>query len=394
MLPSIATILTGILLAASLAGIIYLGAAIGSVAAFARRRGEPTTGDSPPLSILKPVCGLEAGLYENLRSFCDQDYPAFQVIFGVRDAEDPAIPVVQRVIREFPEREPVLVVGGRAIPGNLKVSNLMNMYPAVRHGLVVIADSDMRVDRHYLRAVATGFTDPRVGAATCLYSGTPAAGFPSTLGAMFVNDWFFPSVLVALAFQELRFCFGATMAVRREVLEAIGGFEALAPYLADDYMLGVLVSRCGYKVRLSNYVVEGIVSEMGFGSLVSHELRWARTVRACRPAGYAFSIVGNGAVSLAALFLLTTRFGAPGVGLVALAIALRVILHYGVRSAVRVPGPAVPWLVPLRDLLCLAIWAASFRGRGVRWRGRSLSVRPDGQFATNGADDRHEDPVP
>ena len=387
-------ILTGILLAASLAGIVYLVAAIGSVAAFSRRGGEPGTGESPPVSILKPVCGLEHGLYENLRSFCDQEYPVFQVIFGIRDADDPAIPVVQRVIREFPERNPVLVVGGRAIPGNLKVSNLANMYAAVRHGLVVIADSDMRVDRHYLRAVAAAFADPQVGAATCLYSGTPAAGFPSTLGAMFVNDWFFPSALVALAFQEPRFCFGATMAVRRDALEAIGGFEALAPYLADDYMLGALVTRRGYKVRLSPYVVEGIVSETGFGSLVAHELRWARTVRACRPAGYAFSIIGNGAVSLAALFMLATRFSAPGVALIALAIALRVVLHYGVRSAVRVPGPAAPWLVPLRDLLCLVIWAASFRGRGVKWRGRWFSVRPDGQFTTNGADDRHEDPVP
>jgi len=393
-LPYLSNILTGVLLAASLAGIVYLGAAIGSVTAFSRRRGEPTTGDFPPVSVLKPVCGIEHGLYENLRSFCDQDYPALQVIFGVRDGDDPAIPVVQRVIREFPERDPVLVVGGRSVPGNLKVSNLVNMYCAARHGLVVIADSDMRVDRNYLRAVAAAFADPRVGAATCLYSGTPAAGFPSTLGAMFVNDWFFPSVLVAVAFQKLRFCFGATMAVRREALEAIGGFEALAPYLADDYMLGSLVSRCGYKVRLSPYVVEGIVSETGFRSLVAHELRWARTVRTCRPAGYAFSIIGNGAVSLAALFLLATRFGDSGVALVALAIALRVILHYRVRCAVRVPGPAVPWLVPLRDLLCLAIWAASFWGRGVRWRGRWLSVRPDGQFTTNGADDRHEDPLP
>ncbi len=388
-LPKIAT---GVLLAASLAGIAYLVAAIASVAAFRRRR-YPAAGLCPPVTVLKPVCGLEHGLYENLRSFCDQDYPEFQVIFGVRDPEDPALPVVRRVIRDFPAAEPVLLVGGAADAANLKVSSLVNMFPAARHDLIVVADSDMRVDRNYLRGVASAFGDPRVGAATCLYSGTPVGGIASRLGAMFINDWFLPSVLVALAFQELRFCFGATMAVRREALGAIGGFGALAPYLADDYMLGDLVARHGYRVALSPYVVECVVAEAGPRSLVAHELRWARTVRACRPAGYAFSIIGNGAVSLALLHFLASGFGVAGGALLLLAVALRVVLHAGARSVARVPGPAEPWLVPLRDLLCLAIWAASFWGRGVRWRGRRFSVRPDGRFTTNGAGEHHEDTV-
>lgn len=393
MLPLLLKILAGVLLAASLAGIAYLVAAIGSVAAFLRRRVPSPAGDPPPVTILKPVCGLEHGLYENLRSFCDQDYPAFQVVFGVRDADDPAIPVVRQVIREFPELDPVLLVGGAADAPNLKVSNLVTMFPAARHDLIVIADSDMRVDRNYLRAVASPFGDPRVGAATCLYSGTPVGGLASRLGAMFITDWFLPSVLVALAFQELRFCFGATMAVRREALEAIGGFEALAPYLADDYVLGNLVARRGHRVALSPYVVECVVAEPGFRSLAAHELRWARTVRACRPAGYAFSIIGNGAVSLSLLYFLASGLGVAGIAVLLAAIALRVVLHAVARFAARVPGPARPWLVPVRDLLCLAIWAASFWGRGVRWRGRRLSVRPDGRFTTNGAGGRHEDSV-
>ncbi len=395
MLPSLAKIATGVLLAASLAGIVYLVAAIGSVAAFLRRRSAPAPqGDSPPVTVFKPVCGLEHGLYENLRSFCDQDYPAFQVIFGVRDAEDPAIPVVRQVIRDFPDLRPVLRIGGAADAANLKVSTLANMFPAAHHDILVVADSDMRVDRGYLRAVASAFGDPRVGAVTCLYTGTPVGGLASRLGATFINDWFLPSVLVALAFQELRFCFGATMAVRREALGAIGGFDALAPYLADDYMLGNLVARRGYRVALSPYVVECVVAEPGFRSLLAHELRWARTVRACRPAGYAFSIIGNGAVSLALLYFLASGFDASGIALLALAIALRAILHAAARSAARVPAPPRPWLLPVRDLLCLAIWAASFWGRGVRWRGRRFSVRPDGRFTTNGAGKHHEDPVP
>ncbi len=393
MLPYLSKILAWVLLAASLGGAVYLAAAVASVAAFSRRRPETADGECPPVTVLKPVCGDEPGLYENLRSFCDQDYPAFQVIFGVRDAGDPAVPVVQRVIREFPGARPVLSLGGAADAANLKVSSLVSMFPAARHDILVIADSDMRVDRGYLRAVASAFRDPRVGAATCLYSATPARGLPSRLGAMFINDWFLPSVLVALSCPELRFCFGATMAVRRDALAAIGGFEALAPYLADDYMLGDLVARHGYAVRLSPYVVECVVAEPDLRSLVAHELRWARTVRACRPAGYAFSIIGNGAVSLALLHLLASGFGVPGAALVLLAIGLRAALHAAVRAAVRVPPPASPWLLPVRDLLCLAIWAASFRGRGVIWRGRRFRVRPDGRFETHGDGTRDEDTV-
>lgn len=380
------------LFAASLAGAAYLLAAIRAVRAFSRRSAGPSPEHSPPVTVLKPLCGLDPGLYENLRSFCDQDYPWFQVLFGIRDASDPAIPVVERVLREFPGLDAALVVDGRVRGKNLKVANLSNLFPRARHDFLVIADSDMRVDRNYLRAVMAPFGDPRVGAATCLYSGTPSPGLPSALGALFVNDWFFPSALVALALQELRFCFGATMAVRRDVLAEIGGFEALAPFLADDYMLGERVGRSGRRVALSPYVVESVVSEPDFKTLLAHELRWARTIRACRPVGHAFSFVGNGAVSLSALFLAVSGFGAKGVALCGLAAGLRVVLHCAIRSAVRVPGPAAPWLLPLRDLLSLAIWGASFLVRDVRWRGRRFSVRPDGQLAPEGEQPPHEDP--
>lgn len=382
---SISSIATGVLLAAALAGIAYLFAAVRAVSAFARRQDGNPERSWPPVTVLKPVCGAEPGLHENLRSFCDQDYPVFQVIFGIRDADDPAIPVVERVIRESPGCDAVLVIGGGEAAGNVKVANLAGMAPRARHDLFVIADSDMRVGRGYLQAVASAFRDPRTGAATCLYSGTPAAGLPSTLGALYINDWFLPSVLVALSLQELTFCLGATMAVRREALGAIGGFEALAPYLADDYMLGALVARHGYAVRLCRYVVETIVSEAGLRSLLAHELRWARTVRACRPVGYAFSFLGTGAVFLPALFSAVSGFGIPGIALLAGAVALRVVLHGAVRRAVRVPGPYAPWLLPLRELFCLAVWAAGLGGRGVRWRGKRLSVRPDGTITTNGA---------
>ncbi len=383
MFAALFSLLRALLLAATLGGIAYLVAAVVSVAAFARRRPPPSPVRFPPVTVLKPVCGLDPGLRENLRSFCAQDYPLYQVIFGVRDADDPAVPVIREVLREFPSLDADLVIDDRVIGKNLKVSNLFNMMPRARHDLLVIADSDMRVGDDYLSAVAAPFEDPAVGAVTCIYSGTPGPGLPSALGAMYINEWFLPSVLVAVSFRKLRFCFGATMAVRREALAAIGGMETLAPYLADDYMLGNRVSECGYKVSLAPYVVEGIVCEPGFRSLLVHELRWARTIRACRPAGYAFSVLGNGAVSVSALHLLASGFGTAGMALFGASIGLRALLHVAVTAVVRGPAPSGAWRIPLRDALCLAIWAAGFLGRGVEWRGKTFSVRPDGHLGAD-----------
>jgi ceramide glucosyltransferase len=325
---------------------------------------------------------MEPELYENLRSFCDQDYPDYLVVFGVRDAQDPAIAVIERIIKEFPKRDLSLVVDETVIGTNLKVSILASMYRSAKHDLIVVSDSDMRVERHYLRAVAAPFQDPLVGAVTCLYKGTPAAGLPSRLGAMFINDCFAPSVLVALSFQELRFCFGSTMAVTRKALEASGGFPALADQLADDHMLGKHVAQQGLKVILTAYVVENKVWEPNFKALFQHELRWARTIRAMRPAGYAFSFITYPvAVSL---LLLPLMPAAAGLTAVAVSVILRVLLHWAVHTSFRISGPTKPWLAPVRDLLGFLVWAASFFGRSVEWRERQFSVRSDGQLMNKG----------
>jgi ceramide glucosyltransferase len=362
---------------------LYLLAAITGVAAFRSRR-PPLAEGRPPVSILKPVCGLDADLYENLSTFCRQDYPTFQVVFGVRSAADPAIGVIRQVIRDFPRCDATLVVDERVSGRNLKISNLANSLPAAKHDLLVIADSDMRVDEDYLKTLAASFQDPRVGAVTCLYRGTPTGGLASELGAMFINDCFLPSVLVALSIQKLRFCFGATMAVRREALIAIGGFPALADYLADDYELGSRISRQGYLVELSPYVVENIVAEPDLRKLMAHELRWARTIRICRPAGYAFFPLANNALSIAAINLFFSHFSPVALTLAGLAVGLRLILHVTVRAAVRPTGPARPWLLPLRDLFCLLIWTGSFLSRGVTWKEQRLSVATDGRLQFEG----------
>ncbi|HUL41734.1 MAG TPA: bacteriohopanetetrol glucosamine biosynthesis glycosyltransferase HpnI [Burkholderiales bacterium] len=373
--------LTLIASAITLAALAYVVFAIRCIIAFGRR--QPAPGEYSPLAtVLKPVCGMEPELYENLRSFCDQNYADYQVVFGARDARDPAIAVINRIIEEFPQRDLSLVVDETVIGTNLKVSILACMLRLAKHDLIVVADSDMRVERNYLRALVAPFQDRQVGAVTCLYKGTPAPGLPSRLGAMFINDCFAPSVLVALSFQELRFCFGATMAVTRKALEASGGFAALADQLADDHILGRRVAQQGLKVVLSAYLVENRVWEPSLAALFQHELRWARTIRAMQPVGFTFSFVSYPvAVSLLFFLLLPS---AVGLTAVAVSVILRVLLHRAVHVNFDVVGRTAPWLAPVRDLLSFLVWAASFFGRSVEWRKQQFSVRSDGKLMNKG----------
>jgi ceramide glucosyltransferase len=333
----------------------------------------------PPITILKPVCSRERSLYQNLRSFCEQDYPAYQVIFGVRDPGDPAIAVIEQLIRDLPHRDLRLVVDARIVGANYKMSNLANMLATADHDILVVADSDVRVGGDYLTAIAAPFEDPSVGAVTCLYAGVPVENSSSILASMFINEWFFPTVHVGLLFEKLRFCFGATMAIRRKALEAIGGFEALASYLADDYMLGKLTSDHGYKIKLSPYIVDIVVDELTFKTMFLHELRWARTMRAVRPASFACTFLTD-AVPVSIIVAMAFDLDAGGVLLIGLALALRIGLHYAVRAPLHVAAPARPWLVPVRDLLSFAVRIASFLGRSVSWRGQKFRVRSDGQM--------------
>ncbi len=332
---------------------------------------------SPPISVLKPVCGLETDLYLNLRSFCCQTYPQYQVIFGVASATDPALEIIRTLIGEFPGRDLELVVDTTLVGSNRKVCNLANMFARARHDLLVIADSDMQVDANYLATVAASFTDREVGAATCLYTGKPARGLASALGASYINKWFLPSVLVALSFQKLRFCFGATMAVRRDALEAIGGFQRLASMLADDYMLGRLVSEQGFKVALVPYLVSNVVHEASLATLFQHELRWARTVRSVQPLGYSLSFITH-PLPIALLCLAVTPSVSVGYSILGLAIGLRALLHLRLHRHLQLTAPSQVWLVPVRDLLSFGVWLASFLGRDVEWRTHRYRLQAHG----------------
>jgi ceramide glucosyltransferase len=325
----------------------------------------------PAVSILKPICGAEPELYRCLRSFCEQDYLELQLVFGVAAADDPAIAVVERLIEEFPERDIALVVDPRAHGSNLKVSNLINMYRVAKHEVLVISDSDTLVRADCLRRLVAPLADPATGAVTCLYKAAPLPNFASTLGALFINDWFLSSAIVDAGMRDVAYCFGPVTAVRRTALEAAGGFRRLAFHLADDFLLGRRIAAAGFRVRLAPDIVDTVVAE-SFVSLFQHELRWARTVRTLKPFEHFLSIVTQPLPLLLALLAWSPSL--LGAALVAGVIGLRIALHLAVGRRLR-PGEKLhPWLLPLRECLCFAVWAASFCGSGIRWRRRRFVI--------------------
>jgi ceramide glucosyltransferase len=359
---------------------IYWVAALACVCAFARRP-LPTARVYPPATVLKPLKGDDGHLYDNLRSFCQQDYPVFEVICGVQDRDDAAAPVVQRLIREFPGLDVRLVIDPRTIGTNRKVSNLANLVRHARHDTLVVADSDMRVGPSYLRTVVGPLHDARVGLVTCLYRGVASSGLASRLGAMFINAWFLPAALVGARLERLRHAFGATIACRRAVLDAIGGFEVTADRLADDYVLGRLVSDLGLRLALVPYVVENVVVERNVVALVLHELRWARTFRTLRPLPYLGSLLTYG-IPLSGLWLLVSFGSGPALIAAVVHIAFRCVGQAVLRRALAQPASwSETWLIPLRDVLSFVIGIASFFGRTVRWNDERLRVQGDGRLA-------------
>lgn len=370
----------GALLGATLAGAAYTVLAIAKTRAFRSLAPAPAKhGVTPGLSILKPLHGDEPGLYENLRSFCTQNYPEFQIVFCSADPGDLALAHARRLQREFPEVDIEIAAGGARPARNPKIGNLLGAIDRVKHGIIVISDSDVHAGREYYHALAACFDDPDVGAATSLYGGAPMPGLPSALGAMFVNEQFAPSALVAQAMEPLTYCFGAVMAVRAEVLQGIGGLQALAAHLGDDFRLGQLVSQAGFRVAFCPQIVHTTVNERSLRELWLHELRWARTIRAQRPAGYAGSILTH-LLPLAALY--ASICGSPRRASAALLLAglLRAALHReGEKSFAPAPGAAL-WLVPVRDVLSFGVWCAGLAGRRIAWRDQDLAVNADGRL--------------
>jgi ceramide glucosyltransferase len=359
-----------------------LGALYSLAAAVALpRRLEPgqrelgARGPLPAVTILKPLCGPEHGLYERLRSFCEQRYAAFQIVVGVRDPDDPALDAVRRLQGEFPGLDLTIAADPSQHGTNGKVSNLINMMPLATYDYLVIADSDVQVTPDYLERVIAPLTDEGVGIVTCPYRGVPRPGLPSLLGSMFINEWFMPSVRVAALFGSRAFAFGATIALRREALTRIGGFAALANQLADDYRLGELTRRLKLRTVLCEIEVETSVDEAGFAALLRHELRWLRTIRIVQPLGYALAGITFG-LPVATLGTVLARGSALAVALLAVTVGARVMIDSAPRRSC---SPLMQlWLIALADLSAFALWCWSFAAREVEWRHTRYRLARDG----------------
>ena len=323
-----------------------------------------------PVSILKPLRGADPDLYGSLCSHCLLDYPEYELIFGVSDPGDPAVELVERLKAEFPEHIIRLVVCPKVLGTNLKVSNLVQMLPQARHEFLIVNDSDIRVDPDYLRRVVREFADPRVGMVTCLYRGIAGKTLGSKLESIGISTDFSAGVLAARQIEGIRFALGSTLAFPRKALDAIGGFEPLADYLADDYELGARIANAGFQVLLSDVVVDHHLPDYGVRGFLQHQLRWARSVRDARRWGYAGVGLTFG-LPWALLALLLSGGAAWAWGVLAVAAALRLTMATIVGRKILHDDdlPRLMALLPLRDLVALMVWIASFAGHTVAWRG-------------------------
>jgi ceramide glucosyltransferase len=338
---------------------------------------------SPPgVTILKPVKGMDADSYENFASFCRQIFSGqLQIIFAAASPDDEVIAVIRKLIADFPKQDISLLINPAIHGPNYKVSNLINAFPHSKHEIIIVCDSDIRVTPDYLDSVTSHFSNPGVGLVTSLYRTSSVHGMATALEATGFTAEMIPNVLVALQLEGLTFALGASMAVRREALTSIGGFEALADYLADDYQLGNKIHLAGWRIALNSSFVESMVKPEDLMSVLSRQLRWARTMRVSRPGGYLASGI---TLPFPAAMLATVVATSPTSGLAAVALLYSVRLTVSTIFSRRfVKDGLLPnwlWLLPLRDMLAFFNWALSFLGNRVEWRGSRFILRPGGKI--------------
>jgi ceramide glucosyltransferase len=349
------------------------------IAAVRYRRVRPPKLQAPePISVLKPLAGVDEGLEENLRSFFEQQYPAFEILFAVRSAEDPAISVVERLEARYPAIPSRLIVSGEPPYPNAKVFSLDRMLAEARYDLIVMSDSDIRVSPGMLSIVAAEFQEERIGMATCPYRAVPGRSFWSTLEAIGLNTEFIGGVLVARMLEGMKFALGPTIAARRATLQRIGGFDAVKDYLAEDFVMGKLAAEHGAGVILSSYVIEHRIGSQRLAANLRHRLRWNRSTRRSRPWGYVGQVFTN-PLPLALLLWAARPEWWPAVVATA---ALRAAAAWATAGlALRDPLTRRLWFfVPLQDVLSFLIWIAGFFGNTILWRGRKYFLLPDGRF--------------
>jgi ceramide glucosyltransferase len=365
----------GVLLLAIAPLVYYIVATLAAVRFFRRERARRLPEFAPPLSLLKPVCGVDFASYENFKSFCTQNYPAYEVLFCVNEMNDPAVVVIQDVMREFPQRAIKIFSGAERIGANRKVNNLALLTKQAQHEILVQSDGDVRVGPEYLREVVAAFADSSVGVVSCFYRGVTEKNFWAEVEAVGAASDFFAGALVADWTEGVTFALGASVVTTKTWLAKIGGYEALANLLADDYEIGNRVHKAGGKVQLSREAVWTMYPTQTLKGFWEHQVRWARTVRLVRPASFFGLIFTHGLpwVILAAIVAPAPWIGATYLGAYLLLRTMMawVVGVWGVRDEVL---RRRLWLVPVRDAIHFAVWLAGFASNRVKWGGVEYAI--------------------
>jgi len=367
--------MTLVLLALLAGALVYSLLSIVAAFRYLRER-PPELVSTEAISILKPLHGLDDGLEHNLRTFFEQDYPAFEILFAVREKDDPAFGIVDKLQREFPHVPVRLVVTGEPPYPNAKVFSLDQMLAVAKNDLVVMSDSDIRVASNLLRVVAAEFQDVCLGIATCPYRTVAGKSVWSRLEATGLNTDFLSGILVARMLEGMKFAVGATIIARRGALQAIGSFDRLKEYLAEDFVMGKFAAESGYGVILSAHVVEHHIGSTDLTANIAHRLRWVRSTRRSRPAGYLGQLFTM-PFPLALLVCIANSAWWPALPLTLL---VRGVAAYVI--SVRVLQTKIDWsLLPIEDLVVFCFWIVGFFGNTIVWRGRRYQLYPDGRFA-------------
>lgn len=349
-----------------------------------RRARPPESGTAGPVSVLKPLHGLDDGLEANLRSFFEQDYPSFELLFAARREDDAGLALARRLSREYPHVPTRFFVTGEPPYANAKVWSLEIMTREAAHDLLVMSDSDIRVERAMLRTIAAEFSEPRLGVATCPYRAVPGASFWSRLEALGMNTEFWGGAFTArLVERGVHFAVGPTIAARRRVIEDIGGWGRLSEYLAEDFVLGQFAAERGHGVILSSYVIEHRIGSQPWRANFAHRLRWNRSTRRSRPWGYVGQVFTN---PLPLGLAVAAALPAYASALIVAAALLRALSAWAVSQlALRDPLCRRFWfLIPVQDLVSFGFWVAGFFGNTIEWRGRRYRLLRDGRFVTQG----------
>lgn len=371
-------ILTGaVLLIAAFPLIYYLLACVAAVR-FLRNSQDVSKAEDfqPPVSILKPLHGVDFASYENYASFCTQEYPDYEILFAVNELNDPATAVVQRVIADFPERRIRLLAGAQFLGANRKVNNVALLAREAQHEILVMSDGDIRVGKNYLRNVISPFQNPQVGAVTSFYRGVAQPNIWAELEAVGAASSFFPGVMMAAWTEGVKFALGASLAITKTWLKKIGGFEDIAAFLADDYEIGHRVAQAGGRVLLSHETVATMYPAQTARGFWDHQMRWSRTVRLCRPASFAALLFTQGLPwAIAAAFIAPA--GWISIAYLGIYLLLRLQMA-GIVGILAVKDQVLSrrlYLVPLFDAIHFAVWVASFFSNRIVWGDTEYKVR-------------------